>query len=60
MHALAKLTRLEAKVLFLRDPVLLVVALAVPIGILRRLSTTPSARRCCSAPRWRSTRPSAT
>ena len=33
MHALAKLTRLEAKVLFLRDPVLLV-ALAVPIGIL--------------------------
>jgi ABC-2 type transport system permease protein len=34
MHALAKLTRLEAKVLFLRDPVVALVALAVPIGIL--------------------------
>jgi ABC-2 type transport system permease protein len=34
MQGLAKLTRLEAKVLFLRDPVVLLVALAVPIGIL--------------------------
>ena len=34
MQALAKLTRLEAKVLFLRDPVAMLVALAVPIGIL--------------------------
>jgi ABC-2 type transport system permease protein len=34
MQALAKLTRLEAKVLFLRDPVATLVALAVPIGIL--------------------------
>ena len=34
MQGLAKLTKLEAKVLFLRDPVVLLVALAVPIGIL--------------------------
>jgi len=34
MHGLAKLTRLEAKVLFLRDPVTMLVALAVPLGIL--------------------------
>jgi hypothetical protein len=34
MQGLAKLTRLEAKVLFLRDPVVLLVALAVPVGIL--------------------------
>jgi ABC-2 type transport system permease protein len=34
MQGLAKLTRIEAKVLFLRDPVVLLVALAVPIGIL--------------------------
>jgi ABC-2 type transport system permease protein len=34
MQALAKLTRLEAKVLFLRDPVATLVALGVPIGIL--------------------------
>ena len=34
MRGLSMLTRLEAKVLFLRDPVALLVALAVPIGIL--------------------------
>lgn len=34
MRGLAKLTTIEAKVLFLRDPVWLLVALAVPIGIL--------------------------
>jgi ABC-2 type transport system permease protein len=34
MRGLAKLTQIEAKVLFLRDPVWLLVALAVPIGIL--------------------------
>ena len=34
MQGLAKLTKIEAKVLFLRDPVVLLVALAVPIGIL--------------------------
>jgi ABC-2 type transport system permease protein len=34
MRGLAKLTTIEAKVLFLRDPVVLLVALAVPIGIL--------------------------
>jgi ABC-2 type transport system permease protein len=34
MRGLANLTRIEAKVLFLRDPVVLLVALAVPIGIL--------------------------
>ena len=34
MQGLAKLTKLEAKVLFLRDPVVLLVALAVPIGIM--------------------------
>jgi ABC-2 type transport system permease protein len=34
MRGLASLTRIEAKVLFLRDPVVLLVALAVPIGIL--------------------------
>jgi ABC-2 type transport system permease protein len=34
MRGLAKLTTIEAKVLFLRDPVALLVALAVPIGIL--------------------------
>ena len=34
MRGLAKLTAIEAKVLFLRDPVVLLVALAVPIGIL--------------------------
>jgi hypothetical protein len=34
MQGLSKLTRLEAKILFLRDPVALLVALAVPIGIL--------------------------
>jgi ABC-2 type transport system permease protein len=34
MQGLAKLTRIEAKVLFLRDPVVLLVALAVPVGIL--------------------------
>jgi ABC-2 type transport system permease protein len=34
MQGLAKLTKIEAKVLFLRDPVVLLVALAVPVGIL--------------------------
>ena len=34
MHGLANLTRIEAKVLFLRDPVVLLVALAIPIGSL--------------------------
>lgn len=34
MQGLAKLTKIEAKVLFLRDPVVSLVALAVPIGIL--------------------------
>jgi ABC-2 type transport system permease protein len=34
MQGLAKLTKVEAKVLFLRDPVVTLVALAVPIGIL--------------------------
>jgi ABC-2 type transport system permease protein len=34
MRGLAKLTTIEAKVLFLRDPVVLLVALAVPIGVL--------------------------
>jgi ABC-2 type transport system permease protein len=34
MPGLSKLTAIEAKVLFLRDPVVLLVALAVPIGIL--------------------------
>ena len=34
MRGLAKLTTIEAKVLFLRDPVWLLVAMAVPIGIL--------------------------
>jgi ABC-2 type transport system permease protein len=34
MRGLAKLTTIEAKVLFLRDPVWLLVALAVPLGIL--------------------------
>ena len=34
MRGLAKLTRIEAKVLFLRNSVVLLVALAVPIGIL--------------------------
>ena len=34
MQGLAKLTKIEAKVLFLRDPVVLLVALAVPLGIL--------------------------
>jgi ABC-2 type transport system permease protein len=34
MKALSRLTAVEARVLFLRDPVALLVALAVPIGIL--------------------------
>jgi len=34
MRGLANLTRIEAELLFLRDPVVLLVALAVPIGIL--------------------------
>jgi ABC-2 type transport system permease protein len=34
VRGLAKLTTIEAKVLFLRDPVWLLVAMAVPIGIL--------------------------
>ena len=34
MRGLANLTRIEARLLFLRDPVVLLVALAVPLGIL--------------------------